>query len=466
MADATQDVSARRGLLRNLRAGLRVVCFLGMRGTDVVADWTQFAMLLVLSVLSTLVWQMATVGWPGYVNLWALPETLFFVPLLCLAAWSMAALGRRADETLALVVSVMSAGLWLDAFIGLATLVADHLPAKDAGPWVRWILFYVAVGWFVACLVVAASRRVALAWPARPLATLLAVAVVGYPLLTIGHDRTLWTKPYEESDAPAARADYDAVAREDVLYLQPRLLERDLAQLLPRQAGRPNLYLIGVAGYADQDVFRREVDAVDALFAERFGTRGRSLRLVNNRATVRTTPIATHTALAESLKRVGGLMDPEQDILFLFLTSHGSKNGRFSLSFYPLHLTDLTALELRGMLDEAGIRNRVIVVSSCYSGGFVEPLKDDDTLVMTASSRDRNSFGCSNEADFTYFGKAYFDEALRATDSFTEAFARALPVIAARERKDDYKPSQPQSFVGARIEAKLAAWREARPKNP
>jgi hypothetical protein len=466
VADAARDVSAWRGLLRNLRAGLRVACLLGTRETDVVADWTQFANLLVLSVLSTLVWQMATVGWPGYVNLWALPETLFFVPLLCLAAWSMASLGRRADETLALVVAVMSAGLWLDAFVGVAALVADRLPGKDAGPWIHWILFYVAVGWLVACLVVAASRRVGLAWPARALATLLAVAVVGYPLLTIGYDRTLWTKPYEESDTPAARADYDAVAREDVLYLQPRLLERDLGQLLPRKAGRPNLYLIGVAGYADQDVFRREVDAVDALFAERFGTRGRSLRLVNNRATVQTTPIATHTALAESLKHVGGLMDPEQDILFLFLTSHGSKNGRLSMSFYPLRLNDLTAEELRRMLDEAGIRNRVIVVSSCYSGGFVEPLKDDDTLVMTASARDRNSFGCSNEADFTYFGKAYFDEALRATDSFTEAFDRALPVIAAREKKDDYKPSQPQSFVGARIEAKLAAWREGLHKTP
>ena len=158
-------------------------------------------------------------------------------------------------------------------------------------------------------------------------------------------------------------------------------------------------------------------------------------------ATVRETPIATRTALAQTLKRVGSLMKQDEDVLFLFLTSHGSKDGRFSLSFPPLRLNDLTPTELKAMLDEAGIRNRVIVVSSCYSGAFIEALRDDDTMIMTASARDRNSFGCSNEADFTYFGKAYFDEALRATDSFSEAFDRALPVIAEREKKEDYEPS-------------------------
>ena len=84
---------------------------------------------------------------------------------------------------------------------------------------------------------------------------------------------------------------------------------------------------------------------------------------------------------------------------------------------------------------------------------------DDDTLLITASARDRNSFGCGNESDFTYFGKAYFVEALRSTDSFSEAFDLALPLVAEREKKDDYKPSNPQRHVGARIEARLAAWR-------
>jgi hypothetical protein len=85
----------------------------------------------------------------------------------------------------------------------------------------------------------------------------------------------------------------------------------------------------------------------------------------------------------------------------------------------------------------------------------VEPLKDDNTVVITASAADRNSFGCSNEAEWTYFGKAYFDEALRGTYSFTQAFEQAKPVIAARERRDGYDPSNPQMVVGDAIAARL-----------
>ena len=148
-------------------------------------------------------------------------------------------------------------------------------------------------------------------------------------------------------------------------------------------------------------------------------------------------------------------MDRDEDVLFLFLTSHGSHDQKFSMQFHPLQLADLTPIDVRRMLDDAGIRYRVVVVSACYSGGFVESLKDDDTLIVTASAPDRNSFGCSNEADFTYFGKAYFDEALRSTDSFIEAFDIAVPRIAAREKQEGYDPSNPQISVGANIAAKL-----------
>jgi len=88
--------------------------------------------------------------------------------------------------------------------------------------------------------------------------------------------------------------------------------------------------------------------------------------------------------------------------------------------------------------------------------GFVDALRDENTLVITASAPDKNSFGCSNEAEWTYFGKAYFDEALRHTYSFVKAFELAKPVIADRERKEDFTPSEPQMALGRAIEPKLA----------
>lgn len=455
-----------RQLARNLRIGLRVAFFVPTEGREVIASWTQFSLLVLLSLASTLIWQIVVVGLPGRLSPWGIPDALVGIPLLLIVAWAMAALGGRSGDTLALVVAVLSSVLWLDLGIGLAWLVVHNGTMRFISAWLEWILYYAGILWYVAVAVVAGARRFDLSVPRAGLATVIAIAVLGYPLVYSGYDRKLWTKDYDEEGPRASRAaDYDAVAREDILYREPKLLADTLAAVEPRRAGRPNLYLISVAGYADQNVFRREADAVDAMFAERFGTRGRSLRLVNNRATVSTAPLATRTALAQALKHVGGLMDREQDVLFLFLTSHGSKDGRFTLEFHPLRLADLTAPELKQMLDDSGIRNRVIVVSSCYSGAFVDALKDDDSLIITASAKDRNSFGCSNEADFTYFGKAYFDEALRTSDSFIDAFDVAEPVIAERERKDNYTPSEPQRYVGANIAARLAAWREANAKD-
>jgi len=149
-------------------------------------------------------------------------------------------------------------------------------------------------------------------------------------------------------------------------------------------------------------------------------------------------------------------MDRDEDVLFLFLTSHGSQEHRFSLEFWPVSFNAFDPKTLRQLLDDSGIKRRVIVVSSCYSGGFIDPLKDENSLVITASAANRNSFGCSNEADFTYFGKAYFDQALRETYSFIEAFEKAKPLIAEREKKENYDGSEPQIFIGENIGRPLA----------
>jgi hypothetical protein len=446
---------------RNLLMGLRVALLMPTRHRDVVATWGQVGLLFVATIVSSVVWGLVDTGWPARFNASGLPYALFSLPLVILASLTIAALARRSSDTLAMVVALFAAGLWIDAGASMARLAARNLGGPSLSLWAEWVVWWGVCVWFVACIAVAGVRRFELGWTKRVATIAVAIGVVSALVFTAGYNSMLWTKVHDEDTARADLDKYDAAAREDILYLEPKLLADALGAVEPRRAGRPNLYLISVAGYAEQNVFRQEVESVDTLFAERFGTRGRSIRLVNNRDTVTTTPLATRTALAQALKHVGGLMDRDQDVLFLFLTSHGSKDGRFSLRFYPLRLRDLTADELRQMLDESGIRNRVIVVSSCYSGAFVDALKDDDSLIVTASSKDRNSFGCSNEADFTYFGKAYFDEALRTSDSFIDAFDVAAPAIAEREKKDNFNTSDPQRYVGANIAAKLSAWREA-----
>jgi hypothetical protein len=176
---------------------------------------------------------------------------------------------------------------------------------------------------------------------------------------------------------------------------------------------------------------------------------------VNNPAAALRYPVASATALERALRRLGEVMNRDEDILFLYLTSHGSREHRLSADFWPLDLRDIDPAMLKRMLDKAGIRWRIVTISACYSGGFIDPLKDEDTLVITASDATSNSFGCSNEADFTWFAKAFFDEELRRTHSFTTAFRRAEISIQQRENREDEQPSHPRISLGDAIKPRL-----------
>jgi hypothetical protein len=109
------------------------------------------------------------------------------------------------------------------------------------------------------------------------------------------------------------------------------------------------------------------------------------------------------------------------------------------------------------MLADSGIKWKVVVISACFSGGFVEPLRDDNTLVITAADAFHSSFGCNYDSDYTWFGEALYEEALRETYSFAEAFDAAKKSLAEREKAEHFPPSNPQFAMGSAMRKKLAA---------
>lgn len=260
------------------------------------------------------------------------------------------------------------------------------------------------------------------------------------------------------------RADPEAKRRaraqlEEAVYAQAELLDQALAGLTPGDPGRIELYLLTLAGDAEQAVFRRESEFVTEQFARRFGTKMRSVALVNSRNTLTDAPMATATSLKRSLEAIGERMNAEQDILFLYLTSHGSQDHELSLRPRGIEVNDLPAAELASMLEDSGIQWKVVVVSACYAGGFIEPLQDEHTLILTAARADRQSFGCADENDFTYFGRAFFERALPDAETFEEAFRSARGIIAEWESEEDRTPSLPQMQSAEPIRKQLARWR-------
>ncbi|MEZ1317392.1 C13 family peptidase [Pseudomonas fluorescens] len=228
------------------------------------------------------------------------------------------------------------------------------------------------------------------------------------------------------------------------LLAQGRLLDDALANV-PASTPAVELYTLTLGGDGKQSVFLRESDYVSNMLASRFGAFGQ-IRLVNHREHLIDRPMATRENLRRAALTLAERSGPE-DLVFIYLTSHGTSEHELVLDQPRMELADLPADELAAVLAPLKNRDKVIVISSCYSGGFIPALKDERTLIMTASRADRVSFGCSEEANFTYFGDALFAQALNQTDDLEQAFKLARATVAERELADGFEASEPQIWA-------------------
>jgi Peptidase C13 family len=202
--------------------------------------------------------------------------------------------------------------------------------------------------------------------------------------------------------------------------------------------------------FGDQGVFRTEATGAAEVVAGRFGGGPINVRYNSKRGGA-----ATIKTLDASLQAAANGMDAENDVLFLILTSHGSRAG---LAVKAGRITQtLTPFKLANMLARTGMRHKVVVISACYSGIFISRLANPDMLVITAADADHPSFGCQDKAKWTYFGDAFFNVALRQVNSLKDAFVLARALVQKRELREHFEPSNPLMAGGANVEPLLIA---------
>lgn len=345
--------------------------------------------------------------------------------------------------------------LWLAAD-ALLVLLQSGIQFVDAQGWLPiWMygvmpmLFALLFVWQTAALLLIFAKQ--LHWPWWEQAIMLFGAVA-----------LLWVWQKNIVEQPIFKAmDSAPVILESDFYHQPVLLSEALANLDKSTTGVSDWYFVGVAGDANLDVFAQEAQEARELFDIRFGTKGRSIALINHPNTWQSDAIATKTSLERTLNHIGSIINPDEDVLFLMLTSHGTVTqdgtpiGDIAMYNPPLQLEDIDPAWLRTTLDNSGIRWRVIVVSACYSGVFLDQLTSPTTAIITASRADRASFGCTPDADLTYFGRAFFAEAMREQSSFDAAFNQSVRRIGEREALFGVPPSEPQMVVGTLMKTAL-----------
>jgi hypothetical protein len=281
------------------------------------------------------------------------------------------------------------------------------------------------------------------------------VFIVGFSWLTDTLDviPDVWAPLETQAAAPSdAGADGEAL-----LFGQAGRIDEALSAVGHDTSPRPKAYFLGFAGVGDEKVFAQEIGLASRVLGERYDMAARKLLLLNDQRDLERAPLATVSGLKYALRGLGSRMNVDRDVLFLSISSHGADDPAIMVSNSQLPLQDLTDDDLADALHESGIKWRVIIISACYAGGFIEHLRDPQTIVITASAADRTSFGCSNDRDLTYFGEAFYRDALPGAHSLRDAFDTAKSAIAARERREHVDASNPQAYFGKVMEERLAS---------
>lgn len=235
------------------------------------------------------------------------------------------------------------------------------------------------------------------------------------------------------------------------LLADHRRLDTALAALKPQKKGVVDAYVVSI-GLDSDPIFGREAREAGKVLARRYTAVGHTIVLAGtDGAAPSDLPNGSPRALATTLARIAELMDRDEDVLVLYTAGHGAPVG------LAYHDGDegfglISPGRLSRILEELGIKNRLLILSACYSGIFVPTVSSDTTALFTAAQSDRTSFGCQADRDWTFYGDAMINNALRQPVPLAKAGENAQALIAKWEGMDrSIVPSNPQISIGAKV---------------
>jgi Peptidase C13 family len=437
--------------LSNLKLVLRAICFRRLDFAALRPTPAQISAAVALDMVAVgliELWAM----WPvGGISLYGI-STLFSATFISLAGLTIGAmLTRRSGLIAALLLGVfLSTLISYSGLLALAAVLPQDVFWAYVGAIAGCAILILPSAIFVIRLYLNSGR--ASVWRGIFASALLFGLQFGGLFALPGG--TVWEPDYGQS---GDYADYVPPEVERIYYAQPSLLNAQAATLRPGNPDQIEIYALIVGGTAEQNVFLHEAESVGGILATTYETTNRMLTLVNSSEAPDRYPLANTYNISTSLAALATAMNPEQDILLVYLTSHGAPD-LFSLSFYEFGTQDMSALALKQMLADSGIVNTAIVISACKSGSFIDDLSADNRLIITAASASRNSFGCANDRDWTWWGEAYFERALAQTNDLRAAFPIARDLIESWETRDNQLASEPQINTGAGFDIVMDAY--------
>ncbi len=248
------------------------------------------------------------------------------------------------------------------------------------------------------------------------------------------------------------------------ILAQRRKLDAALNQIQPQRPGTVDAYVISIALDSDP-VFAREAREASAVLSRRYNAQGRTLTIAGPDGSSDEHPRGSIAALTLALTHLADTMDASEDVLVLYTTSHGLPQGLY-YHYGDIGYGVLSPNRFKSVLEDLGIKRRVLILSACYSGVFVPALASDDTAIVTASAANRTSFGCAPDNDWTFFGDAMINRALRKDQPLSAASNEANLSIADWESRRKLFSSLPQRSIGTSAQKWLAALEAQIPAEP
>jgi len=250
------------------------------------------------------------------------------------------------------------------------------------------------------------------------------------------------------------------------LLADQRKLDKALAALAPQKKGVVDAYVV-VIGLDSDPIFGREAREAGKVLARRYNAVGHTIVLAGTDGSGPSDlPNGSPRALAITIARIAELMDKKEDVLVLYTAGHGAPIG------LAYHDGDegfgiISPARMARILDETGIKNRLLILSACYSGVFVPTLANDTTALFTAAAADRTSFGCAADRDWTFYGDAMINHAMRQPVPLAKVGEQAVALVAQWEALGvnmGVIPSNPQISIGSKVTTWLTPLEARMPK--
>jgi Peptidase C13 family len=441
-------------LIQTLFNGLELLRFRRPETRLAHLDATVIVLTVLTLMLAEGVLSFLMNGSPGHIEWLALPDLTFPVLLLIFSCWAAAVTLNQKGLLFELFHDVLSARL----ITVLILVVVQGLQRKGLGALTGvgltdWIQQCMELWWLLAVMVRLGFYADTQLKTPKYQTVWVWIAFVGPWLfwLSLFQAADLWQADGVESDPKR----YAQAMTEDTFTLQSQMFEGMLDNFEPERPNEEDIYFLGVSGEAGNPLYLNEAERALEAMRDVYGTDGRAGILANNASNNARYPFATHSNIEATLNHIAELIDVEDDILFLFLSSRGTQSPSLVLSQPGLILADIDPKGLKKALDDAQIKWRIIVISACYSGGFIPSLADSKTLIITSSDGTDKGLGCAPNKNETWFSKIFFEEGLKKSLGITTAFHATYEILKKQQGADQYS-GLPQMALGEEMKHKLA----------